>query len=80
MTPPSDPEWPASVRSLFWEYDPGTLEWETDRDLIVRRVLSEGNWEAISWLRDRMDETALRRWIVASPAMRCLLDNSGSGN
>lgn len=62
-TPPDNPELPASVRSLFWEYDPDVLAWQTDRDLIIRRVLSEGNWEAITWLRDRMGDVALSRWI-----------------
>lgn len=62
---PDDPdaEWPAAVRSLFWEYEPHTLNWESDRDLIVRRILSEGDWEAITWLRDRVGDATLRRWI-----------------
>lgn len=61
----SDAEWPAAVQSLFWEYRPGGLDWTSDRDLIIRRVLAEGNWEAITWLRKRLGPASLRRWIEA---------------
>lgn len=64
--PPDDPktEWPSHVRSLFWEYD-SDLDWNEDRDLIIRRILAEGTWDAIVWLRDRVDDPTLRRWIKA---------------
>ena len=60
---PTDPEWPPSVQSLFWDYEADALDWPADRNLIVRRVLSDGTWDAITWLRDRMGDAALRRWI-----------------
>jgi len=58
-----NPDRPPSVQSPFWEYDPGDLDWDTDRDLIVRRVLTEGNGEAIKWLRHRIGDASLRDWI-----------------
>lgn len=61
----SDAECPPSVRSLFWEYDVPELDWDEDRDLIIRRVLTEGTWDAIVWLRDRLGGATLRRWIEA---------------
>jgi hypothetical protein len=61
----NDIEWPSAVRSLFWEYDVSDLDGETDRDLILRRVLSEGNWETIQWLRGRLGDAGLRQWIEA---------------
>lgn len=66
-TPPDDSEteWPSAVQSLFWEYEPDALDWKADRDLIIRRILSKGNWEAITWLRDRVGDATLRRWIEA---------------
>ena len=45
---PTDPEWPPSVQSLFWDYEADALDWPADRDLIVRRVLSDGTWDAIT--------------------------------
>lgn len=66
-TPPDNPEteWPPVVQSLFWEYEPEALDWNADRDLVVRRVLTEGSWEAIVWLRGRLGDGFLRRWIEA---------------
>ena len=64
-TPQNEIDWPPVVQSLFWEYDVAALDWDADRDLIVRRILTEGAWDAVQWLRDRMGDSALRRWIVA---------------
>lgn len=62
---PNEIDWPPVVQSLFWEYDTTDLEWEADRDLILRRILTEGSWDAVQWLRDRIGDAALRRWIEA---------------
>ena len=62
-TPITRPRLPDEVRALFWEYDADVLSWDTDRDLIVRRVLTAGDWSAVTWLRDRLGDDALRAWI-----------------
>jgi hypothetical protein len=49
--------------ALFWDYDFGDLSWEKDRDLITARVLTSGTWEAVTWLRSRLGDQALREWI-----------------
>jgi hypothetical protein len=54
---------PESLRGLFWEYDFDDLSWEEDRDLIFRRVLAEGPWETVQWLRCRAGDSAMREWI-----------------
>ncbi len=59
------PRLPDFVRSLFWEYDDESLDWDRARDLIVRRVLSEGSWRAVMWLRSCVGDAELRRWIEA---------------
>jgi hypothetical protein len=56
---------PESLRSCFWDYSFGDLSWEKDRELIVRRVLTDGSWDAITWLRQRMGESGLRKWLIA---------------
>lgn len=65
MDPSSTPmaDLPGCVQSLFWEYDATALTWEADRDLIIRRVLTAGNWDAVTWLRDRLGDAGLRTWI-----------------
>jgi len=64
-TPPNETDWPPVVQSLFWEYDVTALDWDADRDLIVRRILTEGSWDAVQWLRDRVGDPGLRQWIEA---------------
>ena len=56
-------ELPDSVCALFWEYDAGILSWDADRDLIIRRVLTAGDWSAVAWLRSRLGDNSLRQWI-----------------
>jgi hypothetical protein len=57
---------PKALEPLFWEYEFGEIEWDSDRDLIIRRVLSAGGWEAISWLRKELGDQVLREWIIAT--------------
>jgi hypothetical protein len=59
----SSPPLPPLLRDLFWEYNPDALSWNRDLDLITARVLASGTWEAVSWLRARMGNAALRDWI-----------------
>jgi hypothetical protein len=54
---------PALLRELFWDYDFEALTWENDRNLIIARVLAAGSWDAITWLRARAGDRALREWI-----------------
>lgn len=54
---------PEALRGLFWEYDFDELSWDEDRDLILRRVLSDGPWEMVQWLRRRAGDSAVRDWI-----------------
>jgi hypothetical protein len=34
------------------------------RDLIIARVLSDGSWDRLCWLRTRLNDDELRAWIV----------------
>src|SRR2546422_4178801 len=54
---------PATLWALFWDYDFAALSWEDDRDLIIARVLTSGGWDAVTWLRSRVGDRALREWI-----------------
>ncbi len=56
--------WPDFVRRLFWEYDLADLSWEEDRNLIIRRILCEGNHRAIRWLRENVSDAGLRHWLL----------------
>lgn len=54
---------PELLRPLFWDHDFDALRWEEHRDLVVSRVLSDGDLAALQWLRARLGDGALRRWI-----------------
>lgn len=36
---------------LFWEYDPATLDIAAHADLIIGRIMEQGDWAAMRWLR-----------------------------
>ena len=60
---PEKSDLPDFVRGLFWDYDQEAVSWTNARDLIIRRVLSVGPWRAVTWLRVRLGDAELRRWI-----------------
>jgi hypothetical protein len=68
---------PGELKPIFWEYDFSRLRWERDRDLIIGRILSQGDWWALQWLRRRVDSVGLRSWLsrkrgagLSSPQLR----------
>lgn len=56
---------PKQLRPLFWDYEFSQLSLVKDRDLIIRRVLSNGSWDAVRWLRKRLGDRELREWLIA---------------
>src|SRR5712691_5928030 len=59
---------PAFLRAFFWDYDFKKLRWETDRDLIVGRILIWGTWDATTWLRRTAGDDVIRGWILLHEA------------
>jgi hypothetical protein len=55
---------PDLLKPFFWDYDFGSLSWEDDRELIIARVLSSGDWNALTWLRSYAGDHFLQEWIV----------------
>jgi DNA-binding transcriptional ArsR family regulator len=56
---------PQSLRNYFWDYSFEELSWEKDRELIIRRLLTDGSWDSITWLRKRIGDGGLRKWLLA---------------
>jgi len=54
---------PIFLRSFFWDYDFDSLSWEEDHELIVARILSSGDWKALTWLRSHTGDHFLCEWI-----------------
>jgi hypothetical protein len=55
---------PEELRPIFWDYDFRPLRWDKDRDLIMSRILSHGDWQALKWLWSRVDSAILRNWLL----------------
>ncbi len=43
---------PKQFRPLFWDHRFSDISIENNRDLIIRRILSIGSWDAVGWLRN----------------------------
>ncbi len=54
---------PETFRPLFWDCEFTDVTWREHRDFVIRRILSDGTWDAIGWLRTRLGDAALRDWI-----------------
>jgi hypothetical protein len=54
---------PSKMRALFWDHDFTKLRWNGDSALIARRILTDGDWDSIRWLRRQAGDEAMRDWI-----------------
>lgn len=54
---------PEFLAPFFWEYEYKSLSWPIDRELIIRRILVHGSWEAVLWLWKKIGDEGLREWI-----------------
>ena len=59
---------PKSLQKYFWDYSFKDLSWSKDHDLIIRRLLTDGSWKSIQWLRKRIGDDSLRRWLITHQA------------
>ena len=56
---------PKKLRTFFWDYPFARLSITKDRDLIIRRLLSRGLWDAVCWVRRQIGDQTLREWLIA---------------
>jgi len=55
---------PKKLHHLFWDYDAAALDWPSDREFVISRILASGDWESIKWLMNRVKTDELRCFIV----------------
>jgi len=55
---------PVRMKPFFWDYPFHLLRMDKDLDLIISRLLSRGDWEAVKWLRARLPEDELKSWLT----------------
>ena len=70
---------PEQLRPLFWDYVFSQLSLAKDRDLIIRRVLSNGSWDAVRWLRKRLGDLKCGNGWSPIADEDLPLDNCGFG-
>jgi hypothetical protein len=56
---------PQTLQPVFWDYPFSKLSWKHDRELIIRRVLANGSWESVRWLRNALGDDRLRKWLIS---------------
>lgn len=54
---------PDSVKRLFWDVDPVTLDLDASSHYVMGRVMARGSWEAMKWLRARYSQLDLRTFV-----------------
>ena len=54
---------PVELRPLFWDCNFDDLQLPADRDFIINRVLSCGDWDAVQWLRKSAGDAELEDWL-----------------
>jgi hypothetical protein len=55
---------PKKLKPYFWDYSFSDLSLKSDRELIIRRILSSGSWDTIKWLRKQIGDVQLKNWII----------------
>jgi len=53
------------MKNFFWDYPFRRLRIDKDRDLVISRLLDQGDWEAVQWLRMRLSDRDLKNWLLS---------------
>jgi hypothetical protein len=56
-------ELPPALAPLFWNCAPGAVSLRDHADFVAGRVLSEGSWDAILWLRRERGDAAIEDYL-----------------
>jgi hypothetical protein len=63
-------ELPTEVRGLLHDCDPDRVSWESHPEFLIDRILSEGSWDTVRWLRRTAGDETLRARVVATRGRR----------
>ena len=56
---------PGRMKIFFWDYSFHRLRIDKDRDLVINRLLDQGDWEAVKWLRTKFSDHDLKIWLLS---------------
>src|SRR3954454_7029747 len=54
---------PAELAWLFWDVDPTTIDLERDRDYVLERIMTRGDWFAMRWLIAQVEKARLAEFL-----------------
>jgi hypothetical protein len=54
---------PAELSWLFWDVDPMQIDLERDRDYVLERVMTRGDWLAMRWLIAHVETAVLAEFL-----------------
>jgi hypothetical protein len=54
---------PAELTWLFWDVDPSLVDLVRDRDYILERVMTRGDWVAMRWLIAHAEKAELADFL-----------------
>jgi hypothetical protein len=55
---------PASFKHLFWDCSFEQIRNKPEQPFVIKRILSEGTWEEIKWLRSTLGDAMIKQWII----------------
>lgn len=61
---------PDGIRSLLHDTAPAGVSWEQHEDFLVDRILADGDWDSVRWLRRTAGDAAIRVRILATRGRR----------
>ncbi len=56
---------PPFLSQFFWDCDIKKLLWTENRDFIIKRILNNGNWDAVRWLRGEIGHEEIKLWLIS---------------
>jgi hypothetical protein len=55
---------PAELVWLFWDVDPIQIDLVRDRDYVLERVMTRGDWVAMRWLISHVEKPVLAEFLL----------------
>ena len=55
---------PPWLERFFWEYQADRLDVDEHGDLIMARLMARGDWQAMTWLRDKKQKKKRRAFLL----------------
>jgi hypothetical protein len=56
---------PKNILPYFWDYPSADLSLKTDQSMIIRRILTDGSWDSVLWLRSQVGDHRLKEWLIS---------------